>query len=467
MAEDWKKIKVNLKNGDTECYLNVPFLTSEGTLGTPLTVGDARSALKHAQVVYGIREKNLQSLFEEGLFDQEVLVAEGVPPKNGLDARIEYYFDTKRDFQPKEDEDGRVDYHEVSIFVSVAKGDKLCRLIPATEGSSGVSVTGKDLMPKAGKDRLLPQGKNTEISPHDPSLLVASTNGCVALNSTGLVEVQPTLHIKGDVDFNTGNIKFVGSLSVGGDIKSGFKVEVTGNLEVGGCVEDAEVKVEGGMLLKKGFIGRGNGRIETTGDMTIKYCHGQNIVCGGNLTVGGELMHSRVRAVGDIIANSRKGVIMGGQIESQGNIHVTYLGSTNYAQTEVSVGTDFTLLDRLREIDMELKKVQENQDKVKKALYNFSVLKTKMKGQLSPEHQTLFERLQETSRYYPKYQSEMEQEKRRINQEISQHKEAWVKVGRTLYPGVRITIGRFTRVFNEQLEGAVLREVRGEIVASA
>lgn len=466
MAEEWKKIKVSLKNGDLECYLNVPYLDSAG-VETYLTAGDARTALQNAGVVYGIREDYLQKLFEEGKFDQEVLVAEGVPPKNGRDAAIEYFFDSKREFQPKEDTDGRIDYHEVSIFISVAKGEKLCRLIPATDGASGTAVTGKEIPPKNGMDRLLPQGPSTEISPHDPNLLMAMENGCVALNSSGLVEVQPRLHIKGNVDFNTGNVKFVGALTVGGDIKAGFKVEVAGSLEVGGCVEDAEVKVEGHMLLKKGFIGRGKGRIETTGDMTVKYCHGQNIVCGGTLNVGGELMHSQVRAGGNVIANSRKGVIMGGKIETKGNLEVTCLGSPSYAQTEVHVGADFHLMDRLNEIDEELKKVQENQDKVKKALYNLSILKTKSKGQLSPEHQTLLERLQETSRYYPNYLSELEQEKKRINQDIAQHKDAYVKVIRTVHPGVRIVIGRYTKLINEEIEGAVLREIKGDIVNSA
>lgn len=467
MADEWKKIKISYRNSDTECYINVPFLTPDGKMEAPLTIGDAMSALRKAGVVRGLRQDRLKQLFDEGLFDQEVLVAESTPPKNGQDAWIEYFFDYKREFQPKEDTDGRIDYHDVSIFTSINKGDQLCLLHPATEGVAGESVTGARIEAKSGRERLLPQGPQTEISHDDPNLLIAAENGCVTLNKTNLVEVQPRLVINGDVDFNTGNVDFVGSLAIGGDVKAGFKVHVVGDLEVGGCVEDAEVDVEGNALVKKGFIGRGKGMIKTAGDLTVKYVHGQNVICGANLYVGGELMHSFTRVSGNVIANSRKGVIMGGRVEAEGNVDTTVLGSTSYTATEVTVGVDFKLLDRLKEIDDELKTVKENQDKVKKALYNFSVLKTKMKGQLSTEHQTLFERLQETSRYYPKYQSELEQEAHRIQQDIARHKEAHVRVHRTLFPGVKVTIGKFARLINEQAENQTLREIRGEIVSGA
>ena len=172
MIEDWKKIKVSLKNGDTECYVNVPFVDLEGKLETPLAAEDVRKALTEAGVTSGVRADLIAGLFEDGRFDQEVLVAEGTPAKDGREARIEYYFDYKHEFQPKEDEDGRIDYHEVSIFVNVAKGDELCRLYPPTEGEPGETVTGQPIEPRNGRDRLLPQGLRTEVSHPNKEVLI-------------------------------------------------------------------------------------------------------------------------------------------------------------------------------------------------------------------------------------------------------------------------------------------------------
>ena len=249
MAEKWKQIKVSLENDDLEAYLRVPFMGEESTVKSTLSVDHARTALKAKGVVYGVSESELERIFRESLFDEDILVASGIPPKHGEDARIEFYFETERDFKPKEDENGRIDYHEVSVLVNINKGDQLCRRLPPTVGKPGKSVTDKEIPPMAGKDLVIPQGPNTELSPKDPDLLVASCDGCVSINSSKLVEIKPKLEIKGDVDYSTGNIKFVGSLAIAGDVKAGFKVNVTGDLQVDGVVEDAEIEVAGNALI--------------------------------------------------------------------------------------------------------------------------------------------------------------------------------------------------------------------------
>jgi len=464
LAEEWKKIKVLLKNNDLEAYIYVPYMEEEDPSASFPTIEDARKALQEAGVVSGIQEELLEKVFRDSLFDQEVLVAQGKAPKEGVDARLEYYFPTKKRFAPKEDEYGRIDYREVSFLINVSKGDKLCRRHPPTAGEPGLSVKGKEIPPKRPRDFLLPQGPNTEPAPGDANLLIASTNGCVSLNKSRLVEVRPKLEIKGDVDYSTGNIKFLGSLVIGGDVKSGFKVNVSEDLEIGGCIEDAEVEAGGDVLVKKGFIGHGKGVLRTGGDLTVKFVQNQEIHCEGDLVLGGELMHSKTFVGGDLIANNRKGFIIGGTVEVQGSVEAFQIGSVNATPTVVAVGRDFMITNRLKQIEEELEKIKENQEKVKKALYNLSRLKIKLKGNLPPEQQSLFERLQETNRHYPVYREKLLKEREDLEKELAKHKDAQIKVNHTLYPGVKIIIGNITRTITEKIERPVLREVNGEIV---
>ncbi|MBN2288320.1 MAG: DUF342 domain-containing protein [Candidatus Glassbacteria bacterium] len=465
MAEEWRKIKVSLRNTETEAYIMVPFLTGEGTLDKALTIADARMALASAGVKTGIKDDVLNKIFEEALFDQELLIAEAVPVVHGLDAKLEFYFDHEKDFKPREDKDGRIDYKDISFLNNVSKGDQLCRRHPPTPGEPGSTATGTPIEPKPGKDRKLPSGKNTEVSVNDPDLLIASTGGSVTYNrQSGYVEVQPNLEIKGDVDFNTGNIDFNGSLVVTGDIKAGFKVKVTGDLEIGGCVEDAQVEAEGDILIKKGFIGRGNGLVRSSANVTVKYVQGQKVICDGDLTLGGELMHSDVRVQGNVYVNSRKGAIIGGSVMAQGSVESTQVGSETYTHTEIAVGHDYKLAARIEEITKELEQITQNQEKLKKALYNLSRMKMQLKGDLPPEQEALFGRMQETVKCLPDQKSELEDEKKRIDAEIEKHRVAFVQVKRSLYPGVKITIGKFQRVFNERLDGKTFREIKGEII---
>jgi len=467
MSKNSEKIKVSLMKQDTEAVINVPLMTSEGPLDPPPTIEDARKALKRAGVVHGIRENCLKRIFDEALFDQDVRVAVGSPAKDGKNAYIEYFFETIKKYKPKEDRNGRIDYKEVSLLTNVSKGDRLCRLHPATEGESGLTVTGKVVKPRPGKKIRMPNGPNTEIAPDDPGLLIASVSGCVTLNRSRLVVVQPRLEIKKDVDYSTGNIDFVGSLVIGGDIKAGFRVKVSGDLEVNGCVEDAEVEAGGNVLIKNGFIGYGKGVIRSKGDVTVKYVNGQQIYCEGNLIVGGEILHCNAKVGGDVLVESNKGSIIGGVIKAKGSIKATQIGNINYTRTEVAVGCCFKLLDRVAEIEKELAQVNANQEKVKKGIYNLTRLRMKCGGKLPEEQEKLLERLKATDQHYPLQAEKLKEEKERLEQQISEHQDSHVTVLRTIFPGVRIAIGRFVRTFNEQMDRKVFQEIKGEIIAAA
>jgi len=468
MGEDSKKVKVFLRNTETQAYILVPFLTEQGVLDPPLTIADARKALSDAGVTTGIKEDVLKAIFDDAQFDQEVLVAEAKPPKHSLDAEIEFYFDYKQKCEPKEDSDGRIDYKDISFLTNVNKGDRLCRRHPPSPGEPGTTVTGKPIPQKHGKDRALPSGRNTREPENDPNLLIAEISGCVFYDRHHhKVEIQHTVEIKGDVDYSTGNIDSVGSILIKGDVKAGFKVKAAGNLEVDGCVEDAEIEAKGNILIKKGFIGRGNGIIRSDGDVTIKYVQRQEIICGGDLNLGGELMHCQARVSGNVNVTSRKGAIIGGSIKTQGSVNSTQIGSENYTKTEIAAGYDSKLAGRMEEIVKELEQIGGNQEKLKKGLQTLSRMKIKLEGKLPPEQEALFRRMQETLKHFPKQKAVLEEEKKQLEPEIDKHRNVYARATKSLFPGVKIAIGKYHRVFNEQFNGKTFREIKGDIVATA
>ena len=465
MAQDSHKIKVSFNGDMTQAYIVVPYLTESGPLKTPYTINDARNALKLAGVRHGIKTDVLDKIFSQGEFDKEILIAEGRLPVHGEPGKLEIFFNYKREFNPVEDKDGRIDYKDISFLISVKKGDVLCTLKQPTDGIPGETVSGKVLEAKQGGERTLPLGKNVEPDQKDPDTLVASVDGCVNYNiAQNIIDVSPALEIKGDVDFKTGNVEFNGTLKVGGDIKSGFIVKTDGDLEVGGCIEDAEVDVGGDVMVKKGYIGRGKGHLKVAGNAVLKHAQGQNITVDGNLEMGGELMHCNTRVGKSLVASSRAGWIIGGSTMVVGNIEANQIGSESYSHTEISVGVNFQLLDRIKEIEQEEDTIRQNQEKVKKGMYNLARLRIKLKGNLPPDQEAMFDRLQDTSNYYPKQLETLKTEKERIKKEIENSGASYVKVMKTMYPGVKITIGKFSKVFTEKLERKVIKEVRGEIV---
>ena len=83
----------------------------------------------------------------------------------------------------------------------------------------------------------------------------------------GLIHVDPVFLVKGDLDYQTGNIDFIGSVVIKGDVKSGFNVKASGDIEIEGVVEDSIVETDSDVLIKLGFIGHGEGKIIAMGSV--------------------------------------------------------------------------------------------------------------------------------------------------------------------------------------------------------
>lgn len=51
--------------------------------------------------------------------------------------------------------------------------------------------------------------------------------------------MKPLFYVYGDVDFNVGNIDFLGDVHISGDVREDFVVHATGTVTVDGLVEGA------------------------------------------------------------------------------------------------------------------------------------------------------------------------------------------------------------------------------------
>lgn len=61
--------------------------------------------------------------------------------------------------------------------------------------------------------------------------LIATMDGHLEY-SNGAFYVRPVLEIRGDVDYSTGNIDFIGDVQIAGDVRENFSVRATGSITV-------------------------------------------------------------------------------------------------------------------------------------------------------------------------------------------------------------------------------------------
>ena len=423
---------------------------------------DARKELENEKIVFGIDEDKLQKIFEQKLYNQEITIARGEPKIDGIDAQIKYYFDIDKKIKPAEDEKGNVDYKNVNILTNAKKGDKLAELIPPVEGKDGMTVKGRKLNAYQGKLVKIPSGKNTMPDPENPNFLIAMTDGNV-FSSKGIIEIDDVFEVKENVDFSTGNIDFVGSIIVKGDVKSGFTVKSEGDIEIWGVVEDAEIIANGNVLLKKGITGRGQGKIISDGNVYLKFCENQSIIAKKDVIAGEELMHSNVQCEGKVIVSGKKGYILGGRTTATMGIEAKTLGNYHHTKTEVIVGIKEELRQKMIKIEGDIKKTDENTENVKKAIYTLAKIKINKKT-LPPDKQALMEKLQNIQNILPGQKENLLKQKEDVMAEYAKYAGAQIRVYNLAYPGVRVTIQNLNKNINEERKNVTISIKDNEIV---
>ncbi len=419
--------------------------------GKPADLELARRSLAEAGVSFGIDPDALARAVAEQPAEPAV-VARGVQPTNGEDARLEYGFRADGDRgRPQQLEDGRVDFYNLNLIENVSPGQVLVVKHPPTEGEPGVAVTGEPIRQRPGRDVPLIPGKNVELAA-DGTQLVATRAGQVILLARNRVGVYPVHEVKGHVDFSTGNIDFVGSVVVRGNVQDGFVIKAESDIEVGGLVDSATLVAGHDILVKSGIQGRSKGRVEAGRNLIAKFIENATVQVGGDVEVGEAFMHSQVVARGRVVVNGKKGLIVGGAIRCQGDVHCKVLGSSLGTHTEVEVGIDLELRERLHAVQRAIEDAEKNIERLA-----FALARVRQSGE--PGHPAGQEMLLKLSRSHYRLlqeQARLVRERQAIEEQIKARPLGRLRVSGTIFPGVRVIIGQAVMLVRDELPPCTL-----------
>lgn len=405
-----------------------------------ITADDVLETMKSKGICFGIKEDVitviLDKVKQENISVENALIAEGEQPTHGKDGSVEFLFDTSSKTEPLVGNDGRVDYYSTSIIENVKKEQPLVKLVDPVPGKPGRNVYGGIVAPIHGKPCEFPVGENTRISDEDPKLLISCIDGNVRYIG-GVVSVKSCYMVEKDVDFGVGNIVSKGTVVVKGSVKSGFKLDVEGDVEVWDAVEDSIIKSKGNVLVKGGFIGSGAGKIEAVGDVTVRFVRNQTIVAN-NVKILREAIDCAIYAKNTVKVGGDKLSIAGGLVVAGAVIEVESLGSKKEIYTDVEVGVDYAAQQKQMNTRKEISDLRAALKKVDKELSTLHEIK-KAKGELPAKHVDTFQQ----------FLSQKEEIEKRLRDlpnggTISVYKDAKVVVNKVVYPGVEIKIGEST-----------------------
>ena len=441
-----ERIVVDVSGDGLKAFMTLNVNRNE--LESPELIKEIIAKLNEKGVVYGIRKEALLNLY----MGKPILIAEGLLPEPGRDSQNTYY--QLKEVKPEIKEDGNVDHYELNLINMVQKGDWLGEKIHATSGREGKTVKGTTLKTMPGKNYPLLYDKKTvkEVVEENKSTLYALRTGAVFFEGDS-VGVSNHLEIKENIGVKTGNVDFDGYLTVKGTVEDNYSVASTKDIEILGEYGVGNVKEisssEGSIYIKGGIAGRGKTTIRCKKNLYLKYIADAEIICDGSVHVGFYCLNSTITAK-EVILDSMKGQIIGGNINAHIRVVSAIMGSSSEKRTNVCVkGFDRNeyknILDELNN-KVEVLKAEIN--KYKQQLSIFVNLYDN--GQVRKDQ---FDSINEKYNSFKSALTEVEENKRNMINYLKAKGEGEISILKKAFPNTMLEIRRIQK----EIQKSVLR----------
>jgi uncharacterized protein len=450
-------VAISMSKDRMEAYITV--YPPKG--GAPVKFDKVLELLQAEGIVYGIDHDKVKEAIELQQVSETITIAKGIPAINGQDAIIGFEFEPAGiKIHPKELANGKTDFYNLNLVQNVNVGTILATKKPATSGEVGKTITGQDLLPKQGKDLRIQPGKNVELL-EDGLTLVAGAEGHVVYQA-GKISVSTVYEVKGDVDFSTGNIDFIGSVVIRGSIRPGFIVKATGDIEIGESISGGSVVSGGHVKVKSGIQGNQKGHVYASGNIFAKFVENANLYSGESIMIGEAIMHSHVEAQRMVVVGGKKGLIVGGIVRAGEEIEAKIIGSSLATGTEVEAGVNPEKKKQYIELCEALNDNEQSLDKATKALKMLKQLEAQL-GDLDPDKKAMLIKLTRTQFQLMNENQELKEKKEIIEDELEQLQHGKIKVSGLIHPGVKVTVGNASTIIRDDLKFACLVKDQGQI----
>ena len=438
IKSETNQIVLNIDHDQLHAYLTI-MPSSRGDL---FEVRQIYELLDNEGILHGVRKAVISDCIarvnDTCVPIREEVIAIGTPITPGSDARVEYHFKVGEMIRLEQSEDGKVDHRELNLVNNVQKGELLAVKIPGVEPVAGVDIYGKPMIPEKIKDTKIIAGKNVELA-DDEMKAYSSIDGQVCLKNR-IIEVSPVLTVSHDVDLNVGNVTFNGSITVLGNVLSGFTLKAKEDIHVKGIVEGATLLAGGNITIGGGLKGQGKAVIQCRGDVTLSFAERATIECHGNVRVQSSIINSDVTCYSIFEATRGKGSIVGGDIRAIGGIECLEAGSKLGVSTKLTVGDKFIVRERLTAVMESQKPFRENLKALnQKFMENRAIFE--QIDTFPPEKQKPYREFLEEMANVKSQLEELEVKADKLNTLYKKKCEATIAIKNSTHPNVVITIG--------------------------
>ncbi|MBQ7359673.1 MAG: DUF342 domain-containing protein [Lachnospiraceae bacterium] len=426
--------------------------------GPKPTVSDIIGELRHRQVIFGIKEERIREAIEAEMYCTDLIAAEGIKPRHGTDATIEYHFNTDLNQKPAQKEDGSVDFFNLNTISHCKAGDVLATLTPADPGEYGTDVFGARIKPRDVKKIIFKHGNNIEVS-EDGLTMIAQVNGHVTLVE-GKVFVSNVFEVE-NVNPSTGNIDFSGSVQISGDVQAGYRVKAGGNVIINGAVEGAYIEAEGDIIIARGMNGMNKGELHAGGNIVARFLENATAIAAGYVHAE-SIVHCNIQAGTEVTVDGRRGNIAGGRICATSMISTKVLGSEMGVSTIAEVGVDPSVKARYAQVQQDLMEVAKEIKSIDPIIETYKE-RAKQKMQFTAQQSMYISSLLDTRAEKARQLAALNKEMLQLSDMLSKTEHAQVVVYRDVYPGVKIGISEVSMIVQSNMKYCKFIKERGDV----
>ncbi len=431
---------------------------------------EVEQLLEVAHIKYGINKNAIAGISRELPRGEDseisVLLATGTKPGLGKEGKAELLF--KQGPDPGRILEGeKIDFRERDGVSAAQAGQLLAKRTFAEPGTAGADVRGKTLEPPKPEQDLLLPGANVIQKKEGVEQRFYATSGGFAKLSRDTLSVTQKFIVRGDVDYEVGNIKFEGDVEIQGSVKSKFKVEATGDVYVGGTLERrAIVTADGDVSVQGGIIGS---RVKAGGGLYAKFIQDSKVDVGKDMIVRNYAQDSEIAVVGRATIQGNEGgsknlCLLGGTLLGTSGVEANSIGSQTERETKVISGLNL-------EIESKIKRYMEGLDfdslrsrQIMRTLmsvcggrYNTQRLLQIIKESSEEKKKFLLDRLKDMQQL-TRLKESLEHHIRELKGKgLEQSKRAKIRVLGIAYPKVTVQIGDLYRQLNEELSSVIFR----------
>lgn len=451
-----KQIEVMISGDEMQASIYINLTQQELDLNRPAMAEEITRALNAAGVVEGI-----DNVYEKALIAQsEIVIAKGISPVYGEDAKLTYF--ELSDKKPIVKEDGSVNYYELNLIDNVKTGDWLGERIPPQEGKPGITVTGKLVPGKKGKDYSLKYDRKTikEYEEGNKTVLRALVDGAVKYDGSK-IKIDNHLIIPGDVGYETGNISFDGYVTINGIVKDGFSVTAKYDIAINGKMGIGAIgkihSQEGSIYIKGGIYGKNTAKIDAKKNVYVKYCNECSITSGEDINIGFYALDSNLNAQ-KVLLDPKYGKIIGGTVVAEIKVVSGVIGSKYEKKTLINVqGFDRNAIR---------KEFEELLEKYKEFLQDANAVKRQIEVFEYNLSGAEYANMEEYNKYVTKYEEIIDEIKlldearKKLQQTLQTKGEGEIGIFQAAYPETFLEIKKMQKKISSIVNGSFYAENR-------